>query len=438
MATLTELKLKTPTIRVRFGERRANKNFKIKKVMEANGLKNKKAAVKWIRAWAEKEESREALGENIYGAEGTKPSVARARNSGPSLGEVFDAWLLNFSTAAHGKTRKRMAPTTCEYKLGIFKNHLRDSTPNWPGEHAPLASITRGMIKRHLKDIEARGLSIEFVGKVRSVIRSLYDWTVESDELKSLENPMLKRETTSRPVGASASERKIIEMPDIADAELLIAAAREDAAREIAGPKLMKKWAGGRTHAGTPGWFLLYVILGFKTGLRGGELRGLTWGAIDLDNLTLEVMDGANAKGKLGFVKNASALRTVPFDDEVLRELLEYKARWIPNDLDLLFAGRDDKPLFSSCPRKRWNRILARLGMVNAEGKNRFTPHAMRHFAISNWIAEGIRGKELTIPIGHSDFATTEKYYWHLFEKDRSNSFDAMRKATKTNVKIAA
>ena len=41
MATLTELKLKTPTIRVRFGERRANKNFKIKKVMEANGLKNK-------------------------------------------------------------------------------------------------------------------------------------------------------------------------------------------------------------------------------------------------------------------------------------------------------------------------------------------------------------------------------------------------------------
>ena len=104
--------------------------------------------------------------------------------------------------------------------------------------------------------------------------------------------------------------------------------------------------------------------------------------------------------------------------------------------MDLLFAntangGMGSNPAMTpSGPRKRITRILKTLGIGefsdDGKFKAKFSGHAFRHYAISTWIAAGLRGLALTKPCGHKKESFTREVYWHLFEDELDKSRDVI------------
>ena len=68
--------------------------------------------------------------------------------------------------------------------------------------------------------------------------------------------------------------------------------------------------------------------------------------------------------------------------------------------------------------RFRHHRAMQVAGLVDADGKSDFTPHALRHFAGSSWYAQGMDLKDVSWRLGHKTTATTEKVYLHQLKHD--------------------
>src|SRR5262249_56044431 len=65
--------------------------------------------------------------------------------------------------------------------------------------------------------------------------------------------------------------------------------------------------------------------------------------------------------------------------------------------------------------RWRHNNILRLAGLIGPNGKSNFSPHALRHFAGSLWLAEGMALKDVSWRLGHQTTRMTEKGYLHQF-----------------------
>jgi integrase len=83
--------------------------------------------------------------------------------------------------------------------------------------------------------------------------------------------------------------------------------------------------------------------LAAETGLRAGELCGLTVDDIDLERGMLQVRQ-SSWRGKLGDPKTPESIRVVELSPQVCRHLRTFLESWHPNERRLLFATRNGTP----------------------------------------------------------------------------------------------
>jgi DNA-binding CsgD family transcriptional regulator len=69
--------------------------------------------------------------------------------------------------------------------------------------------------------------------------------------------------------------------------------------------------------------------------------------------------------------------------------------------------------------RWRHDNILRLAGLIGPDGKSNFSPHALRHFAGSLWLAEGMALKDVSWRLGHQTTRMTEKVYLHQLRHDK-------------------
>ena len=72
----------------------------------------------------------------------------------------------------------------------------------------------------------------------------------------------------------------------------------------------------------------IFGLLALSTGMRRGELAGLNWENIDLDNNTLHVKQAvsiANRKEVVGSPKTEAGIRSIQMDNYLVSELRKYK-----------------------------------------------------------------------------------------------------------------
>jgi integrase len=161
----------------------------------------------------------------------------------------------------------------------------------------------------------------------------------------------------------------------------------------------------------------ILVRVALLTGMRRGELIGLTWDAIGFDTGTLRVRqqvtgDDADPTD----VKTAAGDRVIPMSDELRALLVTHgldqqvrHARLTDPRTDLVFTDRFGQQVD---PRalSRWYALRVADTGVDETGL-----HALRHTAISRWIAAGIPITVVARWAGHADPSITLRVYaWAL------------------------
>jgi len=167
-----------------------------------------------------------------------------------------------------------------------------------------------------------------------------------------------------------------------------------------------------------PNWLQPMLCVIALAGLRPGEARGLTWQHVNLDAGVIDVRLAADRYDVIGPVKTVAGLRQVPIGSILRAVLTWWRERCPKSEAGLVFPSETDKPI--SVPnliRRHFAPLQQCTGIVDGEGHPRYTPHTLRHFAVSLWIDEGASIKQVSQWVGHESTSFTQDVYGHLFQQ---------------------
>jgi len=163
--------------------------------------------------------------------------------------------------------------------------------------------------------------------------------------------------------------------------------------------------------------FYPLLITAIYSGMRRGEILGLTWDCVNFAKSTISVKHSMY-KGKLTTTKTKNSIREIQVLAKVMKVLNKYQKNAIKNNLNLVFTQKNGKPLDAdNMIKRRFHKVLEL-----AEVKPiRF--HDLRHTYASLLIAKDLNIKYIQKQMGHSSFEVTMNTYAHLmpevFEKSK-------------------
>lgn len=177
--------------------------------------------------------------------------------------------------------------------------------------------------------------------------------------------------------------------------------------------------------------FKLALDIALETGLRRGEMCGLTWDNIDFNNKCIHInqalirIDNAYTVSKL---KTESSYRSIPVSDALLNKLyfhrkkqkvnkIKYGQFYFKNifdniDYDLVFTWENGKFIIPSNFLQRLKRMLE---YCNINKNIRW--HDLRHTNATLLLEGGASMKTVQERLGHSLMQTTSDTYAHVTEK---------------------
>ena len=155
-------------------------------------------------------------------------------------------------------------------------------------------------------------------------------------------------------------------------------------------------------------------IVAAELGPRPGEILGLSWDDVDLDQGTLSITHAQRRNGGAllarGATKTPSAVRTLALPDSVRLALKAHRERqevekasagdrW-DNPNGLVFTTTTGSPVRSETYRRAFRSVFTAAGL---EG---FVPYELRHTAVSTLSDEGLRAEDIADIAGHADGGT--------------------------------
>ena len=181
------------------------------------------------------------------------------------------------------------------------------------------------------------------------------------------------------------------------------------------------------SYAYDPRWAAMIEIAAL-TGLRSGELRGLTVDRVDFLRRVIRVEQQlVREKGRglyLDDVKTASGRRTIPLSQRGAQVLSEYLAQRPARDggewAGLVFAMPDGRPVGdSTCGYAL--KSICQAGKLKPRHW-----HELRHHYASVLIGGGENPKVVQKRMGHKDITTTLRTYAHLFAEAEERTRDVL------------
>ena len=278
-----------------------------------------------------------------------------------TVAEYWERWIAERGPA--------LRPHTVASYRRIFERDLRPAFGR-----LPLAALSRSQIKSYAAERASAGASANTIRNILTPLRSMLSGALEDGLVR--ENVAFRLPRVGRPA------RKI-EPPSRAQVDSVIAAA-SPAAR---GP----------------------LLLAASSGLRRGEVFGLRWEDVDFERRLICVRS-SNQDGEIVAPKTAAGERLVPMFGSLRQVLLEERARSrFKAPYDFVFPNEAGEPRSPNSWLK-WDFYPA----LKAAGVKPFRFHDLRHFAVSQLIAQGANILQIARIAGHADPSITLKVYSHL------------------------
>ena len=165
--------------------------------------------------------------------------------------------------------------------------------------------------------------------------------------------------------------------------------------------------------------------LALASGMRIGELRGLSWSCVNFRKKYVQVKNQIVKTADDDIFdepKTEKSKRKIAIDDATLNALKDYKNYQLAyeamlgdkfnNEFNLCFTNTWGKPFDLSNFRDRYFRKM----LLAAEVKNGFTPHCMRHTHATLLLKHGVNIKVVSERLGHSSVTVTLNIYAHVLE----------------------
>lgn len=167
----------------------------------------------------------------------------------------------------------------------------------------------------------------------------------------------------------------------------------------------------------------LYFNLALVTGMRNGELVGLKWEDVDLQEGMLFVRRSryATSKGVIEDTpKSRTSIRALNLPPYVIELFKEY-------GIDEGYVFRDKKGtdgMHPSAPNQKLNRLCLKNGLPKV------TMKMFRHTSASILLENGLTIKEISENLGHADVEITGKYYLHNLHRKNDRTTVVFEKLT--------
>lgn len=321
------------------------------------------------------------LKKKLRAAQVENDSLTNIIQSDMTVDEWFDMWMDTYRADCRNTTKHQY-----EYEYKRVKKNLG----NVKLSELQVLHVQRAI--NQLKTVSSKKNTLK-------ILRSMLRKAVDSDLL--LKNPADRVEISQR---IKHKERRVLTKKET----VLLLEAME-----------------GKTH-----YPLIVVALG--TGMRIGELLGLTWDNIDFKNERIHVQQTLcfveNENGKyfeMHEPKTEKGNRSIPMLPDVkkaLKQQYEIKQNILKQGHEpqagfenLVFTTRDNNPVHA---------MGVRLALEQAVGRIRkkyptlqfddVYPHALRHTFATRCIENGIEPKSLQIILGHSTIGITMDLYCHV------------------------
>ena len=181
---------------------------------------------------------------------------------------------------------------------------------------------------------------------------------------------------------------------------------------------------------------MLTIMLG--TGVRCGELVGLTWDDVDMERKEIHIRRtlvykdyGDGLRLHISTPKTKSGMRTIPMTDSVHNAFTEQKERntMLGKDRNVfeveglqgfVFITRNGRPLLMCSVNKVLSNIVK---AINAQGQEEPYPsisaHTMRHTFCTRMAENGMDIKVLQYLMGHANINITMQVYNHIADSSR-------------------
>jgi integrase len=318
------------------------------------------------------------------------------RNGRLTVGAYLQAWLRD-------AVMPTVRPSTYRSYELLVRVHI---TPHLG--RTPLVKLSPLQVQTMLADLTAHGLSARSVHHVRAVLRTALNQAVRWE--------LLQRNVASLVDGPKVPRHEVAAMSP-REAQMLLEVVRED-----------------RLGA-------LYA-LALLTGLRQGELLGLTWDDLDLTGGLVTVRHALQrVNGTLGHVepKTSRSRREVALPPTAVTTLRAHRSRQLEeriwagsrwNDTGFVFTTSIGTPLDGPNVTHRLQRILRSAGLPSM----RF--HDLRHACATLMLTQGVSARVVMEVLGHSQIGLTMDTYAHVIpalQRDAAERIESALAASSSN-----
>ncbi|ENK1244776.1 site-specific integrase [Clostridium botulinum] len=319
------------------------------------------------------------------------------------LGDLMHSWLFEIVRVSN-----RIKPSTFQRYEGIYRNYVKNSDIYG----LRISNLKTIHLQRYYNSLYTKGKTSNVIKNLNKLLKNFFNYA--TDEGYILKNPCSGKRIVI-PGETETQEKKIEVFSD----------------KEINTLKVALK--GHRLK------FLILLALG--TGLRQGELLGLKWSDIDINNKQLKVErsikqvniisadESKEYKTIVQSPKSKNSIRTVPIPSNLISELKEHrklqkqeklKSGNSYNNTDYVFTTEVGNTMNARNITKSYKRLLKKAKIPYKKF------HSLRHTYATKLFEVNVPLKTVQMLLGHSDISITANIYTHVMPKEKIKAVEKL------------